>query len=771
MKSRLIQLLRTSVVVLFCISCMQIYGQDVKGTWKGKLTVQGTEVPLIFHIEENEGVLSTKMDSPSQGASGIPMDSTVLENNQLTLLFKQSGIKYVASVEAEKIKGTFYQGGMKLPLELEKTEKTIPGNPKLVSSDASLEKLANQDKGNYTYSVEDYFAKPKARSFQFSPNGKYLSYREKDQNSKNHVYVKEIATDKVTKVIEEKEELIRGYGWANNERLVYVMDKGGNEDYHLFAVNIDGKDQKELTPYEGVQVNILEGLKEDKDHMIISMNKNNKQIFEPYKINIVTGEIKQLFKNEDATSPIAGYNFDKDGNLRGYSKIRDGVNFDLYYAKEEGKFEIIKQLNWKDTFSIIKFDYSTKNPHDAYVVSNLDTDKSQIYLYDLKEDKVIKKLFSNDKYDVSNLSLSRKRGYELDYFSYQGEKRVVIPVSDYYKKLHERITKEFPDHQYSISDKTDEEDKYLIFFQSDKLYGVYYSYDAIKDEFKLLYNLMPQLKENDMAEMRPITFKSRDGLTIHGYITLPKEVAQGKKVPLIVNPHGGPQGIRDSWGFNPESQLFASRGYATLQVNFRISGGYGRTFLESGFKQIGRKAMDDVEDGLQYVIDQGWVDKDKVAIYGGSHGGYAVLRGLTKTPDLYACGVDYVGVSNLFTFMKTIPPYWKPYLKIIKEIWYDEDVAEEKVIMEEVSPVYQIDKIKKPLFVVQGANDPRVNIDESDQIVEALRGKGYDVPYMVKYDEGHGFSKEENSIAMYKAMMGFYAKHIGSNETTKPVKK
>ena len=281
-----------------------------------------------------------------------------------------------------------------------------------------------------------------------------------------------------------------------------------------------------------------------------------------------------------------------------------------------------------------------------------------------------------------------------------------------------------------------------------------------KDSFKLLYNLMPNLNEKDMAEMRPITFKSRDELTIHGYITLPKEVQKGKRAPVIVNPHGGPQGIRDSWEFNPEAQLFASRGYTTLQVNFRISGGYGRKFLESGFKQIGRKAMDDVEDGLQYVIDQGWIDKNKVAIYGASHGGYAVLRGLTKTPDLYTCGVDYVGVSNLFTFMKSIPAYWKPYIKIIKEIWYDSDVATEKLIMNKASPVYQINKIKKTLFVVQGANDPRVNIDESDQIVSALRNKGFDVPYMVRYDEGHGFGKEENTIALYKSMMGFYHKHL-----------
>jgi dipeptidyl aminopeptidase/acylaminoacyl peptidase len=235
---------------------------------------------------------------------------------------------------------------------------------------------------------------------------------------------------------------------------------------------------------------------------------------------------------------------------------------------------------------------------------------------------------------------------------------------------------------------------------------------------------------------------------------------EGKKVPLIVNPHGGPQGIRDSWGFNPESQLFASRGYATLQVNFRISGGYGKEFLRAGFKQVGRKAMDDVEDGVKYAIAQGWIDTDKIAIYGGSHGGYATLMGLIKTPDLYACGVDYVGVSNIFTFFESFPEYWKPLKEMVKEIWYDLDNPEEAEIAKEVSPVYQVDKIKKPLFVIQGANDPRVNINESDQIVTQLRAKGFSIPYLVKYNEGHGFGHEENSLMMYKCTMGFFAKYL-----------
>ena len=747
----------------------QLLGQTITGSWEGTLNVQGTELPLVFNITEESGEFKSTLDSPAQGATGIPTDETIFSDNSLTITIKQLSIKYVATLDENTLTGTFYQSGMELPLIMEKTEKVIPGDTSLPTSDEELTKLANWEPTNYKYSVKDYFAKPKASSFSFSPNGNYMSYREKDENLKNHVYVKNLATGDAKRVVEEKEELIRGFGWANDNRLVYVMDKGGNEDYHLFAVNIDGSNQKELTPFDGVQVNILEILKEDKDHLIISMNKNNPQIFEPYKINIVNGELEQLYSNDDPANPIMGYEFDKDGKLRGFTKLRDGVNIEMYYTLDGSNYELKKELSWKDSFSIASFNYASSNPHEAYVISNLDTDKSQIFLYDLKEDKIIKKLFSNDDFDVSGLGLSRHRNYELDYFSYEGEKRHILPVSDYYKKIHDNIVTKFPGYNYSIPDVTDDESKYLIFIQSDKLYGSYYSYNPKNGTFELLYNLMPQLAEDDMAEMRPIKFKSRDGVTLHGYITLPKEALNGKKVPVIVNPHGGPQGIRDSWGFNPEAQLFASRGYATLQVNFRISGGYGREFLESGFKQIGRKAMDDVEDGLQYVVEQGWVDKDNAAIYGGSHGGYAVLRGLTKTPDLYACGVDYVGVSNLYTFMNTIPPYWKPYLKIIKEIWYDESVPEEKVIMDEVSPVFHIDKIKKPLFVVQGANDPRVNIDESDQIVKALRSKGYDVPYMVKYDEGHGFGKEENRIALYESMMGFYAKHL-KKEIKQPFK-
>ena len=231
-----------------------------------------------------------------------------------------------------------------------------------------------------------------------------------------------------------------------------------------------------------------------------------------------------------------------------------------------------------------------------------------------------------------------------------------------------------------------------------------------------------------------------------------------KAYPVIVNPHGGPW-HRDSWGFNPATQLLASRGYAVLQMNFRGSTGYGRSFWEKSFKQWGRTMQDDITDGVNWLVHEGIADSKRIAIYGGSYGGYATLAGVTFTPDLYACAVDYVGVSNLFTFMKTIPPYWEPYLKMMYTMVGNPEVDFEE--MAAASPALHTDRIKTPLFVVQGANDPRVNIDEADQIVRSLRERGIDVPYMVKYNEGHGFQNEENRFESFKAMIGFFKKHLG----------
>lgn len=645
-------------------------------------------------------------------------------------------------------------------------EEKLPGNTTLPSSQEEMIKLSSLDDGDYDYSVSDYFARPKQSSFRFSPDGKYFSYREKDENAKRHVYVKNTETDKVQKIIEEGEELIRGYGWANNERLLYIKDEGGDENYQLFAVDLDGSNPTALTPYEDVRVEISEILKDAPDHIIVEMNIDNKQIFEPYKLNIITGEKEKLFENKDAANPISGYSFDKDGNLRGYSQQRNGIEYDLFYKNlKTGEFAKVLTTDWSDDFGIIDFDYTSDNPNLAYVISNLTSNTNEIQLYDFGTNKVIETVFSHPTFDAGGMSTSRKRNYEVDYFYYNGEKSQTVPVSEKAKKFVSKFEKEFGNKSVSVTSSTDEEDKYLLYVYSDKLYGSYYLYNATDESFKKLLDLMPQLKEEDMAEMRSIKFTTRDGLEVYGYITVPNNITDGKKVPMIVNPHGGPYGPRDDWGFNPETQLFASRGYATLQINYRGSGGYGKSFYLAGSKQIGRNMLNDLEDGVAHILAEGWVDKDRIAIYGGSYGGLATLGSLVKTPDLYTCGIDYVGVSNLFTFYKSFPEYWKPYLKQVFAQWYDPNIEEEKLIMEQVSPALNADKITKPLMVVQGANDPRVNIDESDQVVSNLRARGIEVPYMVKYNEGHGFGHEENRIELYEAMLGFFAKHLNSIPT------
>ncbi|WP_026451219.1 S9 family peptidase [Aequorivita capsosiphonis] len=752
-------LIKLSIALTLLFMAGSIQAQELNGSYSGNLEVQGMQMELIINITPTEDGYTATLDVPMQGASGIELDSVVLQDKTVTITSAKMGLTYTGSVSGETIEGTYEQMGQKYPLNLKKTIKTKPGNTDLPSTDAELEKLASKAKGNFKYTVADYFKTPDVFSFKLSPDGKYLSYMKRRETGERDVYLKETATQKESLLIKQEEDLIRSYFWANDNRILYLQDKGGNENYHLFGVDVDGSNKKELTPYEGVKVDVLEMVKDDEDNIIVQMNKDNLQQEEPYRLNINTGEATKLYTVEAGSPPVAGYAFDQKGNLRGIGRMVDGVDIEYLY-KIDGEFKPMMVVEFGDSFGINDFNPRSENPDDAYVVSNLGTDKAEIQLYDLKKNEKIKTLFKNDDFDVTGLSLSRKRNYEIDFYYYQGEKTEVVPVSETYKKIHARLKKEFGDKQFFTQGKTDDESKYLVIITSDKIVGEYYLYDVEKNTVTLLYKLLPNLKAEDMATMKPITFKSRDGLTLHGYITLPQGYKKGQKLPLIVNPHGGPQGIRDSWGFNPEAQLFASRGYATLQVNFRISGGYGKEFLKAGFGQIGRKAMNDVEDGIAYVINEGWVDKDKVAIYGGSHGGYAVLRGMTKTPDLYACGVDYVGVSNLHTFMETIPPYWEKYKELLYKIWYNPTIPEEKAIMDEISPALHVDKIKKPLFVVQGANDPRVNIDEADQIVESLRENGVDVPYMVKYDEGHGFGKEENRLDFYAAMMGFFAEHL-----------
>lgn len=640
----------------------------------------------------------------------------------------------------------------------EKSTTMKKGDNSLPTSQEDLMKLAEYGGEDHTYSVEDFFKNPDKTSFQISPEGDYFSYMAPYENRMN-IFIQKIGEEEANRVTEETDRDISGYFWANNDRLLYIKDAGGDEDFKLYAVNKDGSNPKDLTPYDSVRIQIIDDLEDQKDEVIIGMNKRNPMLFEPYRLNITNGEIERLADNDDPMNPIAGWVTDHEGKIRVALSISNGVEQNLMYRDtEEDSFEVVLTTNFKETVDPLFFDFENKH---LYASSNLNRDKSAIVKFDVANGKEMEVLFEHPLVDVSGLSYSRKRKV-LTTISYTTDKRQMKFLDAEAESIYNRLKEELGDYEVVITSTNDDENKFLVRTYSDRSLGSYYFFDKEKDALTKLTDVSPWINEEDMAPMKPIQYKSRDGMTIYGYLTLPQGV-EAKNLPVVVNPHGGPW-ARDNWGYNPEVQLLASRGYAVLQMNFRGSTGYGRAFWEASFKEWGQSMQDDITDGVQWLIDQGIADPDRVAIYGASYGGYATLAGVTFTPDLYKCAIDYVGVSNLFTFMKTIPPYWEPYLKMMYEMVGNPN-SEDSVMMRQASPAYHVDKITAPLLVVQGANDPRVNIDESDQIVKALREQGVEVPYMVKYDEGHGFRNEENRIEFYKVMVGFLNKHMQMEDT------
>ncbi|MCU4162577.1 S9 family peptidase [Marinilabiliaceae bacterium A049] len=599
--------------------------------------------------------------------------------------------------------------------------------------------------------LEDFFKNPDQTSFQISPDGKYFSYKAPYENRMN-VFVQEIGKDSATQITFETDRDVAGYFWANETRILFVKDDGGNENFKLYGVDLDGTNAVCFTDFENVRTGIIDDLRDIPDEVIISMNKRNPQVFDPYRLNIVTGEMQILYENP---GNISGWITDHDGKLRAAIAVTDMINQSLLYRdSEEDEFKNILTTSFKETLNPLFFTFDNKM---LYASSNVGRDKAEIVIFDPATAKETEVLFSHPEVDVEGLNYSEKRKV-ITTATYTTDMQGRHFFDEQTKKLFDRLESELKGYEVFITSSNKEEDKFLIRTYSDRSLGAYYFYDTASDDLKHLTDVSPWLDEDQMAKMKPVKYTSRDGLTIHGYLTLPVGVEE-KNLPVVINPHGGPW-ARDTWGFNPEIQFLANRGYAVLQMNFRGSTGYGREFWESSFKQWGKTMQDDITDGVQWLIDQGIADKDRIAIYGGSYGGYATLSGLTFTPDLYKCGVDYVGVSNLFTFMNTIPPYWEPYKQMLYEMVGDP--VQDSLLLAAASPVFHADKITAALFVAQGANDPRVNKDESDQMVAAMKERGIDVEYMVKDNEGHGFRNEENRFDFYNAMEKFLAKHLNN---------
>ena len=597
--------------------------------------------------------------------------------------------------------------------------------------------------------MKDFFRNPQKIGFSLSPDGTHFAFLQSWEDRLN-IFTQKIGEEKEIRITESSERDIAGYLWANDQRIVYAQDDAGDENFKLYAVDIDGSDRKILTPFEEVRVLLVDDLEDDPDEMLMTINYRDKRLFDVYRININNGEMEMVAKNP---GNIVGWLTDHDGKLR-IATTSDGVNKSiLYREKESDPFEVMITTSFKETLAPLFFTFDNQY---LYISSNLDRDKQAIFKYDIVHHQFLEEIYSHPEVDVSTLLKSEKQK-KITGVAYFTDKRKYHFFDQERKTLQEELEQRFPGYEVVIADRSKDENKLIIVTYSDKVLEAYYFYDLITGEFKKIVEISPWLDEEFMADMQPIQYTSRDGLIIHGYLTLPRELPS-KDLPVVINPHGGPW-ARDYWGYNPEVQFLANRGYAVLQMNFRGSTGYGRKFWELGFKEWGRKMQDDITDGVNWLTEKGIADPDRIGIYGGSYGGYAALAGLAFTPDLYACGVDYVGVSNILSWFEAIPPYWEP----LRDMFYEMvgDPEKEQELLKAASPLFHVDNIKVPLFIAQGANDPRVPKAESDQMVEALKVRGIEVPYMVKENEGHGFANEENRFDFYRAMEKFLGKYLG----------
>ncbi|MBK8488445.1 MAG: S9 family peptidase [Chitinophagales bacterium] len=596
--------------------------------------------------------------------------------------------------------------------------------------------------------LRDFFRNPDKTGFKISKDGTHISWLASVNNRLN-IHIQNRETEEIKCITNQTERDIMFYFWLNNSKLAFLQDTGGDENEHLYITDLISGESTDVTPFENVKTSIVDELIDEPEFVLIQMNKRNPVFFDVYKLNALTGELKLV---EENPGNITQWITDHTGAVR-MAMTTDGVNTSLLYRKNgSATFENILTTNFKEGIMPVFFDFDNKQ---VYALSNLNRDKMAVVLFDPETAKETEVLFEHDAVDISGIYYSSKRKV-ITYAKFTTWKTELHFFDDFTKQVYENIRAQINyDAEIYITARNKAEDIFIIRTLSDKSLGNYYIYDVATEKLTHLANVSPWLDPNQLQSMQAIEYSSRDGLKIHGYLTLPADTKL--PVPVIVNPHGGPW-ARDEWHFQPDVQFLANRGFAVLQMNFRGSTGYGRAFLESSFKQWGKKMQDDITDGVHWLIEKGIADKNRIGIYGGSYGGYATLAGLAFTPDLYACGVDYVGVSNLFTFMKTIPPYWEPYLEMMYEMVGNPET--DKTQFENTSPVFHADKIKVPLFIAQGAKDPRVVQAESDQMVEAMRNNGVEVKYMVKENEGHGFANEENRFEFYEAMEQFFTEHL-----------
>ena len=611
---------------------------------------------------------------------------------------------------------------------------------------------------------ELFFGDPEISGAQISPDGAFIAFIKPFKGTRN-VWVKKTA-DPFTNakpVTADTKRPIPGYFWSRDGKyILFVQDKAGDENYNVYAVNpadapASGQDvpaARNLTDAKGVRAFIYSVPRNEPDAMYVGINDRDPAWHDLYKVKISTGERTLIRKN---TERITAFVFDLKGQLRLASRSAENGDTEVLRVDAD-KFTKVYSCTVFEMCGPIRYH---KDGERVYFQTNKGNDVDLVRLELFNPTTGKEELVESDpmkRVDFGNAVFSEVSD-ELIATSYEDERERIYWKDKAFEADYKNLQKQLPGKEINFGSSTRDEKLFLISANADTDPGATYLYDRATKKLTLQYQIREKLNRSYLAPMKPVKYPSSDGLEVPAYLTLPKGV-EAKNLPALVVPHGGPWG-RDSWGYNSFAQFLANRGYAVLQPNFRASTGYGKKFLDAGNKQWGEKMQDDVTWGAKYLIAQGIADPKRVGIMGGSYGGYATLAGVAFTPDVYAAGVSIVGPSNLMTLLESIPPYWEQIRKLFYERMGDPNTPEGKAQLMRQSPLTAAEKIKTPLLVIQGANDPRVNKRESDQIVIALRDRGFPVEYLVAPDEGHGFARPINNMAMFASAEKFLAKYLG----------
>ncbi len=597
---------------------------------------------------------------------------------------------------------------------------------------------------------ETLFGNPERTRPQLSPDGKYLAYIAPDEKNVLQVWLRTVGQDDNRKLTDDQKRGIRMYFWTYNaEQLIYQQDSDGDENFHLYSVNIQSDIVRDLTPFQGVKAQVIDLDPEFPNEVLVGLNLKDRQKFDVYRINLNNGAVE--FDTENPGN-IVSWTADAKFQVRAATAATPDGGYELLVRETaDNSWETIRHWGPDESGGAVGFSADNQT---LYMIGSHDANAQRLIALDLtnRQETVIAE---DEQYDVGGIMIHPTT-------------RVIQAVSFYKDKvqwqiLDQSIAADFEalgqvrDAEFGVSSRNLADDTWLVAYTTDDGPVYYYTYDRQSKSSTLLFSNQPELEELALASMQPISFEARDGLTIHGYLTTPVGV-EPKNLPTVLLVHGGPW-ARDTWGYSPIVQWLANRGYGVLQVNFRGSTGYGKAFINAGNRQWAATMHDDLIDAVNWLIKQGIADPEKVAIMGGSYGGYATLVGLTFTPEVFAAGVDIVGPSNLVTLMKSIPPYWAPLLANMYHRVGNLETEEE--FLKERSPLFFVDRIQKPLLIGQGANDPRVKEAESEQIVAAMKQAGKPVEYVLYTDEGHGFARPENRLHFFAIAEEFLAKYLG----------